>query len=188
MTLQTVAAMAQVGADFISVGALDPFPRPQPTSAWISQHSEGRRGQVPLIRRFPLLSTLIASKPPCAPTPSADHCAIQPRPRPQCRCSRILQQSATKPALMDWSVLADCQTAGRGRRGRTWHSPPQGNLYLGHRGASTCRHRHNSLADLDSLLSALAGPTASLNKPGLPVSVKWPNDLLIPTKGRRHPV
>ena len=28
------------------------------------------------------------------------------------------------------AILADCQTGGRGRRQRSWHSPPGGNIYL----------------------------------------------------------
>ena len=41
-----------------------------------------------------------------------------------------LQQLTGPPAAHGTVLLADRQTAGRGRRGRTWHSPAQGNIYM----------------------------------------------------------
>ncbi|HNG53406.1 MAG TPA: biotin--[acetyl-CoA-carboxylase] ligase [Nitrospira sp.] len=94
-----------------------------------------------------------------------------------------LQQSATKPAPHGLVILADCQTAGRGRRGRTWHSPPQGNLYLSvivvPRPVATGT---TPWLTWIPLLSALAGADCLSQQTGLPVSVKWPNDLLIHDK------
>ncbi len=40
-----------------------------------------------------------------------------------------LQQHPESPSLTGMVILAECQTAGRGRRGRTWHSPALGNIY-----------------------------------------------------------
>ncbi|MEM8564792.1 MAG: bifunctional biotin--[acetyl-CoA-carboxylase] ligase/biotin operon repressor BirA [Pseudomonadota bacterium] len=70
---------------------------------------------------------------------------------------------------------AEQQTAGRGRRGRTWVSPFASNLYLSvgweyHQGAATLEGL--SLAVGVSVARALAGH-------GLPqVQLKWPNDIL----------
>jgi BirA family biotin operon repressor/biotin-[acetyl-CoA-carboxylase] ligase len=79
-------------------------------------------------------------------------------------------------------VLAETQTAGRGRRGRQWLSPPGMNLYL------SCLKRFDhgfaalaglSLAVGTMLLRALA--TLEIAGAGL----KWPNDVL--TRGTREP-
>src|SRR5262245_51604675 len=75
-------------------------------------------------------------------------------------------------------VVARSQTAGRGRRGRTWVSEP-GNLY------ASLLLRDPSQAELFpglSLVAALAMHDAVTGRiPGLARSVmlKWPNDLLI---------
>ena len=74
-------------------------------------------------------------------------------------------------------VIAKAQSSGRGQRGRIWHSPP-GGLYLSlalepdwpvtHAAQLTC-------------LSAWGIATA-LNNLGLPVQIKWPNDLFFEGK------
>jgi BirA family biotin operon repressor/biotin-[acetyl-CoA-carboxylase] ligase len=74
-------------------------------------------------------------------------------------------------------VWADEQTAGRGRRGRTWLSPP-GNLYLSlvlrPEGAPARAAQLGFVAalGLGDALAALAGPALKLR-------YKWPNDLLV---------
>ena len=77
-------------------------------------------------------------------------------------------------------VVADSQTAGRGRLTRTWFSPPGANLYC----SIILRMKRPSerLAEWLSwlpLVSALAGAEAIESISSLHVSVKWPNDLLI---------
>jgi len=73
-------------------------------------------------------------------------------------------------------VWADEQTAGRGRRGRVWLSPP-GNLYLSlvmrPAGAPSRAAQLGFVAalGLGDALAALAGPALHLR-------YKWPNDLL----------
>ncbi|ULA58266.1 MAG: Biotin--[acetyl-CoA-carboxylase] ligase [Nitrospira sp.] len=94
-----------------------------------------------------------------------------------------LQQPATTSSPHGLVILADCQTAGRGRRGRTWHSPPQGNLYFSlivvpQPGAT----RILPWLTWVPLLSALAAADCLSHQTGIPVSVKWPNDLLIHDK------
>jgi BirA family transcriptional regulator, biotin operon repressor / biotin---[acetyl-CoA-carboxylase] ligase len=74
-------------------------------------------------------------------------------------------------------VWAKQQTAGRGRRGRAWTSPP-GNLYVSiivRPGVSPVRAAQLSFVaalGLGEALLELAGPR-------LPLSYKWPNDLLL---------
>jgi BirA family biotin operon repressor/biotin-[acetyl-CoA-carboxylase] ligase len=74
------------------------------------------------------------------------------------------------------TVVADHQTAGRGRLGRTWHSPPGINLYLSqiHRGPF-------EKPSLLPLLGALATREAvQKHLPSdLTAAIKWPNDILV---------
>lgn len=88
-------------------------------------------------------------------------------------------------------VIADEQTAGRGRRGRRWHTPPQTSLAFSLllRDATLLLNR-----DLDIAAQARAFPTARLTGMGalavaqalertygLAAQIKWPNDVLLPT-------
>ena len=74
-------------------------------------------------------------------------------------------------------VWARQQTAGRGRRGRAWTSPP-GNLYLSlvmrpaGRPAAAAQLGFVAALGLGEALAALTGG-------GLPIRYKWPNDLLV---------
>lgn len=69
--------------------------------------------------------------------------------------------------------LAETQTAGRGRRGRGWTSPPGGNLYL------SLLWRFPATAPLDGLSIATGIATArALRTLGASdVRLKWPNDV-----------
>ena len=83
---------------------------------------------------------------------------------------------AQKVVQPHW-ILADAQTAGRGRRGRTWQSP-KGNLmtsvYLPGRIETVKAGQLSFVAGL-----ALADTVASLIGPDGAVSIKWPNDVLV---------
>lgn len=72
--------------------------------------------------------------------------------------------------------LAERQTAGRGRRGRTWVSPFGGNFYF-----SLLWRFAIGAAQLTGLSLAMAiAVTRALRESGLDtVSVKWPNDILV---------
>ena len=71
------------------------------------------------------------------------------------------------------TVVAEVQTAGRGRFGRTWVSPA-GNLWM----SILLRPSLDSLRYL-SILSGVASARAITSTTGLPVTLKWPNDLRI---------
>lgn len=82
------------------------------------------------------------------------------------------------PAAADLSVVfAETQTAGRGRRGRAWLSPPGLNLYM-----SCLKRFDGGLAGLSGLSLAVgvivlrALTAAGVSGAGL----KWPNDVLTP--------
>ena len=71
-------------------------------------------------------------------------------------------------------VIAEHQTAGRGRQGRSWHSPAGLGLYLSlllRPGLPAGR-----LSGLTLALGVSAAETAERIS-GIPVEVKWPNDL-----------
>jgi len=72
-------------------------------------------------------------------------------------------------------VSAERQTAGRGRRGRNWVSPP-GNLYASLLLRPACRP---AIAAQLGFVAAL-GAVAAIGEfaPGLDLRCKWPNDLL----------
>ncbi|KKM65786.1 hypothetical protein LCGC14_1487760, partial [marine sediment metagenome] len=74
-------------------------------------------------------------------------------------------------------VIADCQTTGRGRRGRPWLSPRGKNLYL-----SAGLTFHGGFSVLDGLSLVLGVAVAdTLEKMGVPgVRLKWPNDIFLP--------
>jgi BirA family biotin operon repressor/biotin-[acetyl-CoA-carboxylase] ligase len=80
------------------------------------------------------------------------------------------------------SVLAEQQTAGRGRRGRSWSSPPGAGLYL------SIVLRGGDLTSSPGLVTLGAGVAASSAvqaATGLPVRLKWPNDLVIGAEWRK---
>ncbi len=73
------------------------------------------------------------------------------------------------------AVLADVQRAGRGRRGRIWFSPPGAGLYL----SCVVRGGRGAALPLVSLAAGVATAEAVVAVTGLPVGLKWPNDLVI---------
>ncbi len=81
-------------------------------------------------------------------------------------------------------VAADCQESGRGRMGRTWHSPPGAGLYI----SAVLRFGEAGVADGGASVAAAARITltagvacaeALRNATGLPSAIKWPNDVVV---------
>lgn len=76
-------------------------------------------------------------------------------------------------------VLADQQTSGRGRLGRTWFSPPGSGLYVSvvlEPARSTQPVRATMLVTL-AAATALAEAVETVTALG--IEIKWPNDLLV---------
>ena len=74
-------------------------------------------------------------------------------------------------------VAAEEQTAGRGRRGSTWSSPPGAGLYF-----SFIARPHTPTLSLLTLAAGVAVRDGITTVSGLAPDLKWPNDLLV---GRR---
>lgn len=76
-------------------------------------------------------------------------------------------------------VAAESQTAGRGRRGRSWFSPPGQGIYV-----SIILRPVVPMSILPriSLIHAVAVAETLIEELGLPARIKWPNDVLIDQK------
>jgi len=74
-------------------------------------------------------------------------------------------------------VVAEIQTAGRGRRGRAWHSSRGGNIYCSI--IFRIADDHQTWLSWIPLASALAAAEAISETARLPVLLKWPNDMLV---------
>ena len=94
--------------------------------------------------------------------------------------ARLAARSACEGAV----VVAGAQTAGRGRRGRSWYSPPGSGLYVSvilTPGRAGLRRAARSTR-LVTLAAGVALAESVAAGTGLAVDVKWPNDLYV---GRR---
>jgi BirA family biotin operon repressor/biotin-[acetyl-CoA-carboxylase] ligase len=85
------------------------------------------------------------------------------------------RQALREPGGEGLAVVADEQTAGRGRRGRTWLSPPGLNLLVsvGLRPALEARD-----AGLLGVAAALAVRQACQGFSPQPLRIRWPNDIV----------
>ena len=71
-------------------------------------------------------------------------------------------------------VAADAQSAGRGRLGRSWASPPGAGIY-----ASLVLRPAPEIAPLVTLAAGVAVAEGIEAATGLPTRVKWPNDVFV---------
>lgn len=90
--------------------------------------------------------------------------------------NRYLLEEARRGAAEGLVVVADHQSAGRGRLGRRWEAPRAANLLVSVllRPQLPIDARH-----LASAVVALAAADACVALGGVTVDVKWPNDLLV---------
>ena len=76
-------------------------------------------------------------------------------------------------------VVADSQTQGKGRRGRTWESPKGENLYF------SMLLKPDLAPDKASMLTLVAAYSVARvirEKTGLDAKIKWPNDIVVGKK------
>jgi BirA family transcriptional regulator, biotin operon repressor / biotin---[acetyl-CoA-carboxylase] ligase len=87
---------------------------------------------------------------------------------------------ATKREIAPGTVLvADQQTSGKGRLGRTWESPAGLNIYISLIIRPELEPKDTTML---TVLAAVAGALALQRSCSIPVSIKWPNDLVISNK------
>ena len=84
----------------------------------------------------------------------------------------LAAQAAERGAPEGTTFVAGAQTAGRGRLGRTWFSPPDAGLYV-----STIVRRR-AVAPWITLAGGVAVAGGIRAATGLPVQIKWPNDIV----------
>ncbi len=90
----------------------------------------------------------------------------------------VLRELARAGAPEGTVVLAGGQSAGRGRGGKTWFSPPGVNLYA----SVLFRPAIPPMsAAVFSFIASLALADA-VRRLGLPAAIKWPNDILVNRK------
>ena len=74
-------------------------------------------------------------------------------------------------------LVAERQTAGRGRRGRSWESPARENLYF-----SILLNPRIASEKAPMITLVMAYSIANVLRDELEVQIKWPNDLVVSGK------
>ena len=93
--------------------------------------------------------------------------------------NNLAKKHAKNNAQEGLVIIAESQTGGRGRMGRSWHSPPETGIYL------SILLKPNLKPDHLSFITLLAGVSAisTINEIShQPANLKWPNDILINDK------
>jgi BirA family biotin operon repressor/biotin-[acetyl-CoA-carboxylase] ligase len=88
---------------------------------------------------------------------------------------RVARELAHEGAAEGTVVIAEAQTAGRGRLGRRWHSPPDANLYC----SILLRPTLPPGVVPQLALVAGLGVAEAIGSLGLRPALKWPNDVLL---------
>ncbi|MFA4828689.1 MAG: biotin--[acetyl-CoA-carboxylase] ligase, partial [Thermodesulfovibrionales bacterium] len=86
---------------------------------------------------------------------------------------------AEKGAPHGTVVIADRQTKGKGRLGRTWVSPPKKNIYMS---VILRPEIEPKDATLLTIMTAVSCAKGVMKSTGLKAEIKWPNDLMISSK------
>ena len=89
--------------------------------------------------------------------------------------NRVARDMAREGAEEGTVVLADSQTAGRGRLGRRWHSPPGKNLYF----SVILRPRLSPAFLYHATMLAAVSVCEVLRGMGVDALIKWPNDVYV---------
>ncbi len=87
----------------------------------------------------------------------------------------VIKRAALAGAPHGTVAMAEQQTAGRGRRGRSWASPPGDNLYFS---LMLCPDFPTRMAPMLTLVMAVAVAQAVRHE-GVNGKIKWPNDLVV---------
>ncbi|HWP49803.1 MAG TPA: biotin--[acetyl-CoA-carboxylase] ligase [Candidatus Limnocylindrales bacterium] len=93
--------------------------------------------------------------------------------------NEVALELASKGALEGTVVLAESQTRGRGRMGRSWYSPPGEGIYIS---VILKPPLPPQKAYQITFMAAVAAAETLRHLSGLDVQIKWPNDLMIRNK------
>lgn len=86
------------------------------------------------------------------------------------------KKSALSGEVHGTLVTADCQSAGKGRRGRSWESPAGSNLYF----TLVLKPEFApEYAPMLTIVMAHAAAEAMRRETGLDCRIKWPNDIVV---------
>jgi len=100
---------------------------------------------------------------------------------------RVVETGSTNADVMELArqgeaeglvLVADHQTAGRGRAGRSWTAPPRASLLC-----TILLRPPASVAPLVTFALAVAAAEAVEQVAGVRAGLKWPNDLVVETEG-----
>lgn len=87
-----------------------------------------------------------------------------------------IKQMAEEGAEEGLLAVAECQSAGRGRRGRSWCSEPGSGIWM----TLLLRPKCEPVCAAPlTLVAALAAVSALKETTGLDVKIKWPNDIVL---------
>ena len=98
------------------------------------------------------------------------------------------RDAAEKGASHGFLAVADCQTAGKGRRGRVWNSPHGTDIYMSFVLRPTFTPSQASMLTLVAGMAVVKGVQKAT---GLSAMIKWPNDAVVngnEHRGRCHPL
>ncbi|MBM3822680.1 MAG: biotin--[acetyl-CoA-carboxylase] ligase [Verrucomicrobia bacterium] len=91
----------------------------------------------------------------------------------------MLEERARQGAPEGTVVFAESQTRGRGRLGRVWHSPPGQGLWF----SVLLRPKIQPQAVTRITIATASGAARALTlEAGIPIRIKWPNDLMIESR------
>ena len=85
----------------------------------------------------------------------------------------VLEEMAEEGAREGTCVVAFCQRAGQGRSGRSFYSPPGGNLYM----SLLLRPKNIELFNMITVIAAVATVHAIKDILGVGCNIKWVNDI-----------
>jgi BirA family biotin operon repressor/biotin-[acetyl-CoA-carboxylase] ligase len=93
-------------------------------------------------------------------------------------------RAAVEGAPEGYTVIAAEQTAGRGRRGASWHSPAAHGLYVStllrpDRWSALAGEQGAAASSLVTLMAGVAVAEAVREACGAAVELKWPNDVMV---------
>ncbi len=87
--------------------------------------------------------------------------------------NRLAKELAAQGEREGTVIVADYQTAGKGRMGRKWFSPPGKNLYF----SAILRPKISPLFLYQATMAASVSVCEVLRQKGVDALIKWPNDI-----------